>query len=993
MVSGIDKLLQSGCDTESKHKVCRSRGGESCAFDGAMIVLQPIADAAHIVHGPIACCGNSWEGRGTLSSKGSLHKIGFTTDMTEMDIIYGAEEKLYNAILQTYESVKPKAIFVYATCVSGLIGEDIEAACKKAEKFLNSQKGDFVRGTESLLRVIPVNAPGFVGPKNLGNRIAGEVLLEHVIGTGEPPNPPSPPFTKVGNLEGGFIKEIVDGVINLIGEYNIAGDLWLVEPVLKDAGIRILSRITGDAVFEEITYAHRAKLNVVVCSRALINIAREMERKYGIPYIEVSFFGKTEMSKALRAMVQKLQNTEYSNPLSPPFSKGGLGGLKEEVAAGFSLRDKVESIIAREERNLAERLKAYEHLRGKRAVLYTGGVKSWSFISALMDLGIEIVAIGTKKSSFEDEEKMKEILGQDAPLIEDVTPKNLLRLMKDKNADILVAGGRNQYLAIKEGYPFVDVNQERHIAYAGYEGLVNLAEQISNSMKFYSRQSTVGSQASRHCEASRTKEGTAEAISNPPIPPLSKGGKGGLLHGVYPEHKNEIPLFARNDKGRARNDSSKRNDIVINPLKHSQSIGAAIAFQGIHKALPIIHGAQGCTFLGKVLLTKHFREPIALASTKLFTENVVMGSEENITEAVKGFIEKNNPELIGILTSGLSEVKGDDVPASIKQVNASGSGTTVLHVSTPDYEGGLEGGYAKAVEAVIESIVAKNDKTLRHFGLSGIFPKKDCRQAAMTDNLYVNVLAGSHLTPADFTELRETIESFGLTPIMLPDLSALDGSRQGFSALALGGTTMDEIQAMGSSEFTIAIGASMESAAKILKEKFGVEYRAFESIAGLRDTEMLMETLSMLSGKPIPQKYERQRRILIDGMRDAHFYYGSKKICTALEPDLSVQTSSWLEEMDSEVFEVDANKSALFSIEGEFDLFISNSHAEDTAKRLGVPLYQMGFPVYKILGNNHRVAIGYRGTLNLINEVANLLKSNHWKLSPSPTPPIKGGES
>ena len=401
MLTSVDKLLQSGCDTESKHKVCRSRGGESCAFDGAMIVLQPIADAAHIVHGPIACCGNSWEGRGTLSSKGSLHRMGFTTDMTEMDIIYGSEEKLYNAILQTYESVKPKAIFVYATCVSGLIGENIEAVCKKAEEFLNSQKGDFVRGTESPLRVIPVNAPGFVGPKNLGNRIAGEVLLEHVIGTGDLPEGDSPDSTASLHFarKSGTVPYSEEGLINLIGEYNIAGDLWLVEPVLKDAGIRILSRITGDAAFEEITYAHRAKLNVVVCSRALINIAREMERKYGIPYIEVSFFGKTEMSKALKNISSKL----------------GVRSLELSV--------KIQDVVAREEEKLKKRLKKYGHLRGKRAVLYTGGVKSWSFISALMDLGIEIVAIGTKKSSFEDEEKMKEILGQDAPLIEDVTPK------------------------------------------------------------------------------------------------------------------------------------------------------------------------------------------------------------------------------------------------------------------------------------------------------------------------------------------------------------------------------------------------------------------------------------------------------------------------------------------------------------------------------------------------------------------------------------------
>ncbi|MDI6727771.1 MAG: nitrogenase iron-molybdenum cofactor biosynthesis protein NifE [Thermodesulfovibrionales bacterium] len=862
MLTGIDKLMQSGCEREKKEKICRSRGGESCAFDGAMIVLQPIADAAHIVHGPIACCGNSWEGRGALSSKGNLHRMGFTTDMSEMDIIYGSEDRLYNAILRTYESVRPKAIFVYATCVSGLIGEDMEAVCKKAEAAIG-------------IRVIPVNAPGFVGPKNLGNRIAGEVLLDYVVGTGDLPEGDIPDSTASLRFAS---KSGTVPLINLIGEYNIAGDLWLVEPVLKKAGIRVLSRITGDSTFEEITYAHKAKLNVVVCSRALINVAKEMERKYGIPYVEVSFFGKTEMSKAMRLIASNFKS-QISNP---------------------KFAEKIEAIIEMEEKQLDEKLEAYQHLKGKRAVLYTGGVKSWSFISALMDLGIEIVAIGTKKSTFEDEEKMKEILGADAPLIEDITPKNLLRLMRERNADILVAGGRNQYLAIKEGFPFVDVNQERHTAYAGYEGLINLAEQISNSMRFYD---------------------------------IGKGQK------------------AKGKRDDLRPSAFRPSPLAINPLKHSQSIGAAIAFQGIDRALPIIHGAQGCTFLGKVLLTKHFREPIALASTKLFTENVVMGSEENIMKTVNGFVEKNRPDVIGILTSGLSEVKGDDVSGIVKQLQTEHHQCNILNVSTPDYEAGLETGYAKAVEALLQFTVRGSRFTERQ----------------------INVLVGSHLTPADFTEVREIIESFGLKPIMLPDLSALDGSRQGFSALAPGGTTMDDIRAMGSSGFTIAIGASMESAAMILKERFGIEYRVFEGISGLKDADMFMEALSMLSGKQVPAKYGRQRRVLIDGMRDAHFYYGGKRICLALENDLSLQMSNWLGEMGTAIEMVDVNSEDLFSIEGDFDLLISNSHAEDTAKRLGVPLYQMGFPVYKVLGNNHRVTIGYRGTLGLINDIANVL--------------------
>jgi len=131
MITNIDKLTEHGCSSENKDKVCRSRGGESCAFDGAMIVLQPIADTAHIVHGPISCCGNSWEGRGSLSRNGTFHRMGFTTDMSELDIVYGAEEKLSRAIQKTFDAVSPKAIFVHGTCVSGLIGEDLDAVCKK----------------------------------------------------------------------------------------------------------------------------------------------------------------------------------------------------------------------------------------------------------------------------------------------------------------------------------------------------------------------------------------------------------------------------------------------------------------------------------------------------------------------------------------------------------------------------------------------------------------------------------------------------------------------------------------------------------------------------------------------------------------------------------------------------------------------------------------------------------------------------------------------
>jgi nitrogenase molybdenum-cofactor synthesis protein NifE len=693
------------------------------------------------------------------------------------------------------------------------------------------------------------------------------------------------------------------GVINLIGEYNIAGDLWLIEPVLRKAGLRVLSRITGDSTFEEITYAHKAHLNVVVCSRALINVAKGMEKKYGIPYVEVSFFGKTEMAKALRAIAAK---------------------CVEHGAWDSKTRENIEEVIRTEEFALEKKIMPYLRLRGKKAVLYTGGVKSWSFISALLDLGIEIVAVGTKKSTFEDESKMKEILGPDAPLAEDVTPKNLKKLLRERKADILIAGGRNQYLAIKEGYPFVDVNQERHVAYAGYDGLINLAEQISNSIGFYAK-------SKGHGAGCKKEEATNTIRSAPCALPARKA-------------------------------------VSSNPLKHSPSIGAAMAFQGVHNSLPIIHGAQGCTFLAKVLLTKHFREPIALASTKLFAEDVVMGSDENLAKTVRGFLDKDEPDTIGVLTSGLTEVKGDDVAASVKELNANLSGGRVIFVSTPDYEGGIETGYCRAVSSLLSIANAPQ------------------QPSAFTKG-QVNILAGSHLTPADFLELREMAESFGLRPIILPDLSSLDGSRQGISPLATGGTTVQEIDSMGSSEFTIVIGMSLEPAAQILKERFGIEYRIFKSIAGVNDTDLFMETLSMLSGRPLPRRYRRQKQVLVDVMRDTHFFFGGKKVCIALESDHALQTSQWITEMGASIplgvvpaasaaaEQIHADRviiGDLSSIEGEFDLLISNSHAVDTAEALGVPLLQTGFPVYKIFGNTNKVTIAYKGTASLIQEAATL---------------------
>jgi nitrogenase molybdenum-cofactor synthesis protein NifE len=435
--SKINELLsESGCEHnqqkqgEKKNKSCTqqaqpgaAQGG--CAFDGAMIALVPITDAAHLVHGPIACAGNSWGSRGSLSSGPMLYKTGFTTDVGENDVIFGGEKKLYKAILEVNENYKPAAVFVYATCVTALIGDDIDAVCKvAAEK----------TGTP----VIPVIAPGFIGSKNLGNRFGGEALLEYVVGTAEPEY--TTPYD-----------------INLIGEYNIAGEMWGVLPLFEKLGIRVLSKITGDARYDEVRYAHRAKLNVMICSRALLNMARKMQERYGIPYIEESFYGIKDINRCLRTVAAKLGDAD--------------------------LQERTEKLIAEETAALDIALAPYRaKLKGKRVVLYTGGVKSWSIISAAKDLGIEVVATSTRKSTEEDKAKIKNLLGNDGIMLEKGNATELLKLIEETNADMLIAGGRNQYTALKARVPFLDINQERHHPYAGYVGMVEMARELTEAL-------------------------------------------------------------------------------------------------------------------------------------------------------------------------------------------------------------------------------------------------------------------------------------------------------------------------------------------------------------------------------------------------------------------------------------------------------------------------------------------------------------------------------
>jgi nitrogenase molybdenum-cofactor synthesis protein NifE len=421
-----EKERKKGCTKQ----LAPGAAAGGCAFDGAKIALQPITDVAHLVHGPIACEGNSWDNRGAKTSGSSLYRTGFTTDMNETDVVFGGEKRLFRSIREIIEKYDPPAVFVYQTCVPAMTGDDIGAVCKAAAAKFGKP-------------VVPVISPGFVGPKNLGNKLAGEAILDHVIGTEEPEY--TTPYD-----------------INIIGEYNLAGELWQVKPLLDELGIRILACISGDAKYHEVASSHRARAAMMVCSKAMINVARKMEERYQIPFFEGSFYGIGDMSDSLREIAR----------------------LLIERGASAELMERAEAVIAREEARAWERIAPYrERLTGKKVLLITGGVKSWSVVAALQEAGLEIVGTSVKKSTKEDKEKIKELMGQDAHMIDDMTPREMYKMLKEARADIMLSGGRSQFVALKAKMPWLDINQERHHAYAGYEGMVELVREIDKALR------------------------------------------------------------------------------------------------------------------------------------------------------------------------------------------------------------------------------------------------------------------------------------------------------------------------------------------------------------------------------------------------------------------------------------------------------------------------------------------------------------------------------
>ncbi len=449
-----------------------------CCYAGCKgVVIGPIVDMVHIVHGPIGCSYYAWM---TRRNQGIPREDGhyyldycFSTDMQEDNIIFGGEKKLRAAIEEAWEIFRPKAISIHATCPVGLIGDDIHAVAKEMSDKLG-------------IKVMAFSCEGYRGvSQSAGHHIANNGLFEHVIGAEDVE-------------EEGF-------TVNCLGEYNIGGDAWEIERILERCGIKVMSTFSGNGSYSEYKRAHMAKLNLVQCHRSINYMAEMMETRFGIPWMKVNFIGVKATSKSLR----KLADFFEDQPLSR----------------------RIEEVIAEEEAQAEEVIAPYrERLRGKTAFLFVGGSRAHHYQDLFRDLGMKTIVAGYEFAHRDDYEgrevlptlkvdadtrnipelevvpdperyrprKEPEVLerlraqgiidtyegmmkdmGPGTIVVDDISHFELEKLIEELKPDIVCSGIKDKYVIQKMGVPSKQLhNYDYSGPFAGYKGAVNFAKEI-----------------------------------------------------------------------------------------------------------------------------------------------------------------------------------------------------------------------------------------------------------------------------------------------------------------------------------------------------------------------------------------------------------------------------------------------------------------------------------------------------------------------------------
>jgi nitrogenase molybdenum-iron protein alpha/beta subunit/MoaA/NifB/PqqE/SkfB family radical SAM enzyme len=432
-------------------------------------------------------------------------------------------------------------------------------------------------------------------------------------------------------------------------------------------------------------------------------------------------------------------------------------------------------------------------------------------------------------------------------------------------------------------------------------------------------------------------------------------------------------------------------NLTVNPCKMCMPMGVVSAVYGIKGAMTILHGSQGCSTYIRRHMATHYNEPIDIASSSLTEEGTVYGGEKNLISGLENLIKLYNPEVIAIATTCLAETIGEDVDriSQLFKETHEDSKVKLIPIPSPGYGGTQYDGFCKALRSIVESV--EMDDSV---------------------NRKINVVC-SQISPADTRELKEILESFGIEYIMLPDISFnLDGTHgSNYEKLPSGGTSLEEIKHMAGAMATIELSTFVKdeySVGKYLEDTYNVKNYRINIPRGLRDTDRFLDVLSLVSKKTIPYKFKLQRGRYLDAMIDSHKYNSEGRAVIFGEPDFVYSTArlalengvmpvviavgekcSNLEELLKEevselgkklfvgkfkiMDEADFKDIENYAVEYNANVMIGSSDGRRIEEKRGIPLVRAAFPIHDRVGGQRILSIGYEGSLNLGDKIANVV--------------------
>jgi nitrogenase molybdenum-iron cofactor biosynthesis protein NifN len=423
---------------------------------------------------------------------------------------------------------------------------------------------------------------------------------------------------------------------------------------------------------------------------------------------------------------------------------------------------------------------------------------------------------------------------------------------------------------------------------------------------------------------------------------------------------------------------------VVNPSKMCQPMGAIQALLGVKDSMPLIHGSQGCSTYIRFQLTRHFREPIEVASTSMSEKTVIYGGEFNLMKALKNITEKQSPSMIAVTSSCLTETIGDNMEGIIEKfrdANLDQELPVIIPISTPSYVESHVEGYNRTIKALVEHLAAQT-----------------------VDNGKVNIITGN-ISPADVKEVKNILKEMDCESIILTDTSEnLDAPlTEDTLSLYNGGTTIEEIEDTANSLGTISLSKHVDSAGVFLEKKFGVKSISGPIPIGLENTDSFIKSVSELGDLEIPESIEKDRGRLIDAMVDAHSYNYHRKVAIFGDPDFVSGLTRFTCEMgmiptvvctgtESKRFIEDINNISeekgvsptilaggdLYDMHREIkevgaDILIGNAYGASIAQEENIPLFRIGFPVFDRLGAQRISVLGYNGGIDFVDRLTNTI--------------------